>query len=99
MGGNMGKQIKNAQTSIFCLVILMSTMGLAFVPTAPAMLLTQTQVVSTNDGLVVALTQEQAKQCEAERQALQQQLNQCGSDAKCRAAVQAAIDSHNQRCR
>lgn len=59
----------------------------------------QPQAISAGGPLILALSPEQAKACEREWQALQQQLNQCGSNEQCRRSVQAAIDAHNARCR
>lgn len=53
----------------------------------------------SRDRLIVALSPEQAQACRRERQSLQQQLSQCGSNDQCRRNVQAAIDAHNARCR
>lgn len=95
----MTKQVKGGVV-IFCMVIFWIVMGLLCLTNARATLETQTQILSTSGNCVMlALTQEQIRQCQAEQQALQQQLSQCGSDAKCRAAIQTAIDSHNARCR
>jgi uncharacterized protein YlxW (UPF0749 family) len=95
----MTKQTKN-RVVIFCMVIFWAVMGLVCLTNVRATSQTQTEALSTSGNcMMLALTQEQIRQCQAEQQALQQQLNQCGSDAKCRAAIQAAIDNHNQRCR
>jgi hypothetical protein len=47
--------------------------------------------------IILALTQEQAAECERERQALLARLNQCTTD-ECRREVQKEIDAHNARC-
>ena len=48
--------------------------------------------------VILALTDAQYQQCQAEAQSLNQQLAQCGSDQSCRANLQAAIAAHNSRC-
>lgn len=95
----MTKQAKSG-VMIFCMVIFWAAVGLVCLTNAGATLETQSQTLSTDGNCtMLALTQEQARQCQAEQQALQRQLNQCGSNAKCRAALKPAIDSHNARCR
>lgn len=56
-------------------------------------------VAASRDATLVAMSADQQRACEAERQALQQQLNQCGADQQCRQRLQAAIASLNARCR
>jgi hypothetical protein len=48
--------------------------------------------------IVLALSPQQAAQCQQEQAQLSQQLSQCNNDA-CRRQLQAAIAAHNARCR
>ena len=48
--------------------------------------------------IVLALSPQEAAQCQQERAQLSQQLSQCNNDA-CRRQLQAAIAAHNARCR
>jgi hypothetical protein len=47
--------------------------------------------------VVLALTPQQAAQCQQEQARLSQQLSQCSNDA-CRQQMRAAIAAHNARC-
>jgi hypothetical protein len=48
--------------------------------------------------IVLALSPQEAAQCQQEQAQLSQQLSQCNNDA-CRRQLQAAIAAHNARCR
>jgi hypothetical protein len=49
--------------------------------------------------LVLAQMTPQQAQCQQEQQQLAAQISRCGNNAACRQQLQAAIASHNARCR
>lgn len=59
---------------------------------------TPMQLATTPHPILAQLSGSQLAQCQQEQAQLNQQLNQCTTNA-CRQQVQAAIAAHNARCR